>query len=112
MKKVRCLRILGDLRSCSRAASLILTAVRLRRCEPAWIPTCALASSFTPRSRQDGCTPLHLAVFKGSVPLVEMLLRSRADPTLTTRNNLSALDLARQNGFEALARRLQSESST
>ena len=55
---------------------------------------------------------MHLAVFKGSVPLVEMLLRSRADPTLTTRNNLSALDLARQNGFEALARRLQSESST
>lgn len=61
-------------------------------------------------SRPDGCTPLHLAVLKGALPFVELLLRSRADPTQTTRNNLSAVDLARQTGFEALARRLQQET--
>eukprot|EP00913_Durusdinium_trenchii_P021545 g20247.t1 len=58
-------------------------------------------------SRQDACTPLHLAVFKGSLPMVELLLRARADPSLPTRNNLSALELARQHGFDAILRRLQ-----
>ena len=55
----------------------------------------------------EGWTPLHFAAIYGYSSVVEALLGHKADPCLTTRTGLSPADLARTNGHEILAERLE-----
>lgn len=53
-------------------------------------------------------TPLMLAVVKNDMYLVKLLIRNRADPNKTTDDGVLALDLARYNKFDAIAKYLDS----
>jgi ankyrin repeat protein len=51
-------------------------------------------------------TPLTAAAFKGSEPIVAMLLAQRADPNVLDRTGKSAIAYAAARGFPAIVRRL------
>lgn len=55
----------------------------------------------------NGNTPLMMAARYGAIASAEMLLARGADPRLTNAAGLSAADLARQDGREALALKLR-----
>jgi ankyrin repeat protein len=63
------------------------------------------ASTATPSVR--GYTPLMEAAQRGSATLVDLLLRTGADPRVALEQGTSAADIARRFGFDGLATRLR-----
>jgi ankyrin repeat protein len=57
--------------------------------------------------QRHGWTPLHSAAHNGSVDLVDALLAAGADPEATNDDGVTALDLARKAGHDAIVERLQ-----
>jgi ankyrin repeat protein len=55
---------------------------------------------------EGGHTPLHSAAANGNVPIVEALLSHGADPQASRNDGKTPLDLARQGGFDEVARLL------
>jgi hypothetical protein len=67
-----------------------------------------LAMNFDPNLQHDnGYTPLAYAAMKGSVPMVELLLRNRADAGLATREGDTAVELALRFGHAEVAELLR-----
>lgn len=67
-----------------------------------------LAMSFDPDLHHDnGYTPLAYAAAKGSLPLVEVLLRNGASPALATSEGETAVELALRFGHTACADHLK-----
>jgi hypothetical protein len=63
-----------------------------------------LSMRFDSNLRHDnGFTPLAYAATKGSVEMVEMLLRNGADPALTTRDGETPVELALRTGHPGVA---------
>jgi uncharacterized protein len=63
-----------------------------------------LAMNFDPNLHHDnGYTPLCYAAMRGSLPMIELLLRNGADPTLTTKEGDSAVELALRFGHAEVA---------
>ena len=63
-----------------------------------------------PKPSYKGETPLHCAAYGGGdkSEIVELLLASAADPKLVDHGGRSPLDMARQNGKQAVVKLLQS----
>ena len=63
-----------------------------------------------PKPSDKGETPLHCAAYGqgDKSEIVELLLASDADPNLVDHEGRSPLDLARQNGKQAMVKLLQS----
>lgn len=59
------------------------------------------------KNYEDGLTCLHVAVLSNQIGQVELLNIFGADLTALDRNGNSAYDLAKMNGFNAIADRLQ-----
>ena len=55
----------------------------------------------------DGYTALHLAALRGERRAVEVLLAHNADRTKTTKDGSTAEDLARKNGYNAVADKIR-----
>jgi hypothetical protein len=55
----------------------------------------------------NGYTPLGYAAMRGSLPMVELLLRNRADPTQTTKEGDSPVELALRFGHPEVAEALK-----
>jgi len=69
--------------------------------------------NFDPNLQHDnGYTPLAYAAMKGSVPMVELLLRHRADPGLATREGDTAVELALRFGHTEVAELLRDARQT
>ncbi len=67
-----------------------------------------LSMNFDPDLHHDnGYTPLAYAAMKGSVPMVELLLRNGASPSLTTREGDTAVELALRYGHADAAELLK-----
>jgi hypothetical protein len=67
-----------------------------------------LSMNFDPDLHHDnGFTPLTYAAMKGSVPMVELLLRNGASPSLTTREGDTAVELALRYGHAQAAEHLK-----
>jgi hypothetical protein len=67
-----------------------------------------LSMNFDPDLQHDnGYTPLAYAAMKGSVPMVELLLRNGASPSLTTREGDTAVELALRYGHADAAELLK-----
>jgi hypothetical protein len=67
-----------------------------------------LSMNFDPNLLHDnGYTPLAYAAMKGSVPMVELLLRNGASATLTTREGDTAVELALRYGHADAAELLK-----
>jgi hypothetical protein len=63
-----------------------------------------LAMNFDPNLHHDnGYTPLCYAAMRGSLPMIELLLRNGADPSLTTKEGDSAVELALRFGHAEVA---------
>ncbi|KAF8078707.1 acyl CoA binding protein-domain-containing protein [Lyophyllum atratum] len=58
-----------------------------------------------------GYTPLHLACDRGNLPVVKLLLSKGANPNIKDPDGLSASELARIAGHEAVQECLQSQGS-
>jgi hypothetical protein len=75
-----------------------------------------LSMKFDPDLHHDnGYTPLAYAAMKGSVPMVELLLRNGASPALTTREGDTAVELALRYGHAdaaELLKRARQEAET
>jgi len=75
-----------------------------------------LSMNFDPDLHHDnGYTPLAYAAMKGSVPMVELLLRNGANPALTTREGDTAVELALRYGHAdaaELLKRARQEAET
>jgi ankyrin repeat protein len=74
-----------------------------------------LSMSFDPNMHHDnGYTPLAYAAMKGSLPMIELLLRNGADPLMVTKEGDTAVELALRMGHaevaDALKRARQSGS--
>jgi ankyrin repeat protein len=64
--------------------------------------------NFDPNLHHDnGYTPLAYAAMKGSVPMVELLLRNGASASLTTREGDTAVELALRYGHAEAAELLK-----
>ncbi len=55
-----------------------------------------------------GCTPLHTAVMKGSLPMVEVVLPVTADPNVVNKLGFAPLDIALGYGHNKIAQILKS----
>ena len=63
-----------------------------------------LAMNFDPNLHHDnGYTPLAYAAMRGSLPMIELLLRNGADPMQTTKEGDSAVELALRFGHAEVA---------
>ena len=63
-----------------------------------------LSMNFDPNLHHDnGYTPLAYAAMRGSLPMIELLLRNGADPTQATREGDTAVELALRFGHAELA---------
>ena len=63
-----------------------------------------LAMNFDPNLHHDnGYTPLAYASMRGSLPMIELLLRNGADPTQTTKEGDSPVELALRFGHAEVA---------
>jgi ankyrin repeat protein len=70
-----------------------------------------LGAGADPNARQaGGFAALHTAAFTGRSEMADALLAAGADATLATDERKTAADLARENGHEELAARLESGS--
>jgi uncharacterized protein len=63
-----------------------------------------LSMNFEPNLHHDnGYTPLAYAAMRGSLPMIELLLKNGADPTQTTKEGDSAIELALRFGHAEVA---------
>ncbi len=63
-----------------------------------------LSMNFDPNMHhENGYTPLAYAAMKGSVPMIELLLRNGADATVTTRDGDTPVELALRLGHSEVA---------
>ena len=63
-----------------------------------------LAMNFDPNLHHDnGYTPLAYAAMRGSLPMIELLLRNGANPLQTTKDGDSAVELALRFGHAEVA---------
>jgi Ankyrin repeats (many copies) len=63
-----------------------------------------LSMNFDPNlHHENGYTPLAYAAMKGSLPMVELLLRNGADATITTKEGDTAVELALRMGHSEVA---------
>ncbi|MEA3195370.1 MAG: uncharacterized protein QOD26_3703 [Betaproteobacteria bacterium] len=63
-----------------------------------------LSMNFDPNLHHDnGYTPLAYAAMKGSLPMVELLLRNGSDPTIVTKEGDTAVELALRMGHAEVA---------
>jgi ankyrin repeat protein len=60
--------------------------------------------NFDPNMHHDnGYTPLAYAAMRGSLPMIELLLRNGADPQMTTREGDTPVELALRFGHAEVA---------
>jgi ankyrin repeat protein len=60
--------------------------------------------------QRGGWTPLHTAAHNGDEAIADMLLLRGADPTRTSDDGKTAIDLAVENGYAALAGILRTQA--
>ncbi|XP_070555915.1 serine/threonine-protein phosphatase 6 regulatory ankyrin repeat subunit A-like [Ptychodera flava] len=63
-------------------------------------------------TNHEGATPLHFAVLYGGVPVVSLLLKHGADPTVRNKKGKSPLDYAEREGHTSIHKLLQDACAT
>src|SRR5688500_16135540 len=103
MKRSACGLILGLVCSTPVAAQTAATApATCDTTRPGAAPLRALDAAVRP----DGFTPLHCAVQRDDIALIDRLLAAKANPRAATRYNVTPLYLAALNGSAAAIERL------